>query len=162
VSGKFISTLVRTKAVSSQLETTPAEELPSASEQQTPVIQRCRMQSVLMSMTFACIFERDTGRSNLRTGKVFRYRASGPRIFDQSRSESRYATPAWPVWRSAGISPTSTFTPRNGGPASDNWIKLGRSSQYASVPGCWFFQADGSRSCSSPSPFPYIGPARDS
>lgn len=53
--------------------------------------------------------ERHTGRSNLRTRKVFRYHASGLRIFDQSRSENRYAAPAWPMWRSAGIPSTFTF-----------------------------------------------------
>lgn len=79
---------------------------------------------------------RHAGRINMRTGKVFRYRASGPWIFDQSRSESRCATP---VWRSAGIPqcPSSLHGTAVLRATSNNWMKLGRTSRSAPVPGCW-------------------------
>lgn len=60
MSGKYILTLVHTRAVSSQLETTPAQWLPSASGRQTSVTRRRCMRFLWMSVTFARILEKDT------------------------------------------------------------------------------------------------------
>lgn len=129
--------LVRTKAVSSQLETTPTQELPSASEQVTSVNQRCRMQSVLTLMTSAYISEQDTRVAAIcEQGRSSGTAHLGSRIFDQSRSEIDSQHPRGLCGDLQGSS-TSMFAPRNCSTASNNWIKLGRASRSASIPGCW-------------------------
>lgn len=117
------------------------------------------MQSVLTLIIFVCNSEQDTGRINLRTGKVFRYRASGPRIFDLSRSEGLYATSER---RSAGIPPT--FLVRSTGLRSCEQ-QLDQTRQVLTFcigSGMLGSETNGSRSCSSPPPFSHIAPARDS
>lgn len=70
---------------------------------------------------------RRTGRSNLRTGKVFVNRASGLQDLRSNSARCRIAMPAWPVWRSAGI-----FTE-----LQHRKQQLVKPAQSASFPGCW-------------------------